>query len=181
MEGNIIVDGALNEAFWQSATVVTLDYETIPDENTPADVRTEVLIAENGDKLLVAFRAFDPEPDSIVAYLSDRDAAYSDDFVGIVLDTFNDERRAFEFFANPLGIQMDLTFDDVNGNEDDSWDAIWDSAWQITDDGFIVEGAGGFDTGRRRYRYITPDNGTIPSSFEFALDAFRSTDVDNPD
>ncbi|MEL6449438.1 MAG: DUF5916 domain-containing protein [Pseudomonadota bacterium] len=139
VEGNIIVDGALNEAFWQSATVVTLDYETIPDENTPADVRTEVLIAENGDKLLVAFRAFDPEPDSIVAYLSDRDAAYSDDFVGIVLDTFNDERRAFEFFANPLGIQMDLTFDDVNGNEDDSWDAIWDSAGQITDDGFVVE------------------------------------------
>ncbi|MEO1479960.1 MAG: T9SS type A sorting domain-containing protein, partial [Bacteroidota bacterium] len=54
-------------------------------------------------------------------------------------------------------------------------------AYGNTDDGFIVEGAGGFDTGRRRYRYITPDNGTIPSSFEFALDAFRPTDVDNPD
>ena len=54
-----------------------------------------------------------------------------DDFVGVVLDTFNDQRRAFEFFTNPLGVQMDLTYDDVNGNEDDSWDAIWESAGVI--------------------------------------------------
>ena len=56
-----------------------------------------------------------------------------------MLDTFNDQRRAFEFFANPLGIQMDLTFDDVNGNEDDSWNAIWASAGRITDEGYVVE------------------------------------------
>jgi hypothetical protein len=34
-----------------------------------------------------------------------------------VLDTFNDERRAFEFFINLLGVQMDMFQDDVNGNE----------------------------------------------------------------
>ena len=35
---------------------------------------------------------------------------------------------------------MDLIRDDSNGgNEDDSWDAIWDSAGRITDDGFVVE------------------------------------------
>ena len=65
--------------------------------------------------------------------MQDRDKAWNDDFVGIVLDTYNDERRAFEFFANPLGVQMDLTNDDVNQREDDSWNAIWDSAGQITD------------------------------------------------
>ena len=55
------------------------------------------------------------------------------------MDTYNDGRRAFEFFANPLCVQMDLTNDDVNKNEDDSWDAIWDSAGQINDEGYVVE------------------------------------------
>ncbi|MEM7763038.1 MAG: DUF5916 domain-containing protein [Pseudomonadota bacterium] len=136
---DIVLDGKLDEAFWADAVMVTLDYETRPAENTPAPVRTEVYLADNGEALLVGFRALDPEPDEIVAYLSDRDAAFNDDFVGIALDTFNDERRAFEFFVNPLGIQMDLTLDDINGNEDDSWNSIWGSAGSINAEGFVVE------------------------------------------
>ena len=50
-----------------------------------------------------------------------------------------DARYGYEFFVNPLGVQMDLTQDDVVGNEDDSWDAIWDSAGRIGDQGFTVE------------------------------------------
>lgn len=139
VDGVIRLDGILDEPFWQAAVMVTLDYETRPAENTPAAVRTEVFLVDNGDALLVAFKASDPDPGKIVAYLSDRDAAFNDDFVGIALDTFNDERRAFEFFVNPLGIQMDLTLDDVNGNEDSSWNAIWGSAGRIDGQGYIVE------------------------------------------
>src|SRR5262249_19724817 len=60
-------------------------------------------------------------------------------FVGVVLDTFNDERRAFEFFVNPLGVQMDLSQNDVTGKEDESWDAIWNSAGHVTETGYEVE------------------------------------------
>jgi hypothetical protein len=94
---------------------------------------------EDGVNLYVAFDARDPDPSKIRAYLRDRDSAYNDDFVGVVIDSYNDERRAFEFFSNPLGSQMDLTNDDVNRQEDDSWDAIWDAAGTITDAGYIVE------------------------------------------
>ena len=100
---------------------------------------TVAYLIENGENLYIAFDARDPDPSSIRAYLRDRDSAFHDDFVGIVLDTYNDQRRAFEFFVNPLGVQMDMTNDDVNGIEDESWDAIWDSAGRITDDGYIVE------------------------------------------
>ena len=34
---------------------------------------------------------------------------------------------------------MDLTNDDINRHEDDSWNAIWDSAGRITDSGYVVE------------------------------------------
>jgi hypothetical protein len=100
----IVVDGVLDEAAWEHAAVVELKYETRPKENLPPDVATETLLTYDGDYLFVGFRAHDPEPSAIRAHLLDRDRAFDDDFVGIVLDTFNDERRAFEFFVNPLGV-----------------------------------------------------------------------------
>jgi hypothetical protein len=133
------IDGILDEDLWRQALVIRLDIETQPRENAPAPVETFVHIIENGTTLLIGFDARDPEPEKIRAYLRDRDSAYNDDFVGVVLDTFNDQRRAFEFFTNPLGVQMDLTMDDVNGREDDSWDALWDSAGVIGEQGFTVE------------------------------------------
>jgi hypothetical protein len=116
-----------------------LTIETYPRENATPEVETTAYLVENGDQLLIAFDARDPEPTSIRAYLRDRDSAFNDDFVGVVLDTFNDQRRAFEFFVNPFGVQMDLIQDDVNRSESESWDAIWESAGQINDGGFAVE------------------------------------------
>jgi len=139
LESKINIDGRLDEAPWQRPATFELNFETRPAENEPAPVRTEVWISYDPNNLYVAFRAHDPEPGHIRARLSDRDNAYQDDFVGVVLDTFNDQRRAFEFFVNPLGVQMDMTQNEMTGGEDDSWDAIWDSAGRITDTGYIVE------------------------------------------
>jgi Domain of unknown function (DUF5916)/Carbohydrate family 9 binding domain-like len=139
LEGSVKVDGQLDEAVWSQPPTFELAYETQPAENGPAPARTEVWITYDGSNLYAAFRAHDPEPAKIRARYSDRDAANNDDFVGLVLDTFNDQRRAFEFFANPLGVQMDLMKNEMTGNEDPSWDAIWDSAGRITSTGYEVE------------------------------------------
>ncbi|MCP3961849.1 MAG: carbohydrate binding family 9 domain-containing protein [bacterium] len=135
----IVIDGRLDEVAWSTAASISLAYETDPGENIPAPVETVLLITHDRDRFYFAFEASDPEPARIRARLADRDDAFSDDFVGVALDTFNDGRRAFEFFVNPLGVQMDLTMDDVNENEDSSWDAIWRSAGRLTDSGFVVE------------------------------------------
>ena len=135
----IEIDGVLDDAIWKKALALQLTVETYPRENMPPEVETIAYLVENGDQLLIAFDARDPEPESIRAYLRDRDAAFNDDFVGVVLDTFGDQRRAFEFFVNPLGVQMDLINDDINRNESSSWDAIWDSAGQINERGFTAE------------------------------------------
>src|SRR5688500_12981793 len=135
----ITIDGVLDEAAWKNALQFDLEYETRPGENTKAPVRTQCLMTHDSDALYVAFRAYDPESSKIRAHYTDRDLAFQDDFVGVVLDTFNDDRRAFEFFVNPLGVQMDLIQDDTNRNEDESWDAIWSTAGRITAEGYIVE------------------------------------------
>ena len=138
-DGAFEIDGRLEEAAWQDATRIEIDKETRPGENIAARVKTTAYLLEDGEYLYVAFDARDPDPKAIRAYLRDRDSAWDDDFVGIVIDSYGDERRAFEFFANALGVQMDLTNDDINQNEDSSWDAIWDSVGRINENGYIVE------------------------------------------
>ena len=135
----IAIDGVLDEAAWAAALVLRLEYETRPAENTAPPVETECLVTYDEDRFYVAFRAFDPEPSAIRARLQDRDTIFNDDMVGFKLDPFNDERRAFQFFVNPLGVQFDSLEDDVSGEEDDSWDVIWSSRGRITERGYIVE------------------------------------------
>ena len=117
-------------------------YEWTPGENIPAPVKTEVLITYDQAKIYIGFRCFDPEPQKIRAHLMDRDATDTfimDDHVSFMLDTFNDERRGFQFRVNPLGVQVDANFSELEGYEDFSWDAIWASAGKITDFGYTVE------------------------------------------
>ena len=143
-DSEVEIDGVLGNEEWRDAVQVELSYEVNPGENIAAQVKTIGYLMEDGSHLYVGFAASDPDPSAIRAYLRDRDSAYDDDFVGIVIDTYNDGLRAFEFFSNPLGVQMDLTNNEAsngggNGNEDDSWDAIWDSAGQINGGGYAVE------------------------------------------
>ena len=135
----IAIDGILDEAAWSEALVLELTIETQPRENLPAVVQTHAYLLEDGSRFLVAFDARDPDPGAIRAYLRDRDSAYNDDRVGVVIDSFNDEQRAFEFFANALGVQMDQTNDDVNKRQNPAWNAIWDSAGRINGEGYVVE------------------------------------------
>jgi len=103
----VVVDGVVNEPAWQDALILELEYEVRPGENTKPPVRTTVHITYDDRHVLVAFRAYDDEPAKIRARYRDRDHIGGDDWVGIVLDTFNDERRAYEFWVNPLGVQTD--------------------------------------------------------------------------
>jgi len=140
-QDKVKIDGVLDDAIWDNALIVDLLYEVDPGNSIPADVSTKAYIIDIGHSILIGFKAQDPNPKSIRAFLRDRDSAWRDDFVGVILDTYNDEIRALEFFVNPLGIQMDLIRDDSGGgsNEDSSWDAIWDSSGKITGDGYTVE------------------------------------------
>jgi len=133
------IDGILDEPHWQEALEIQLTYERAPSENIPASQNTTAYIYENSESLFIAFRAEDTNISELRAYIRDRDDSFNDDFVGVQLDTFNDEQRAYEFFVNPYGSQMDLLFDETSRNGDPAWDGIWDSAATINEDSYIVE------------------------------------------
>lgn len=131
------IDGILSEEIWTDALSLSLNYEVEPGENIKPPVETEVLLAYDDDRLYVAFRTFDPNPAAIRARFTDRDNIWEDDYVGIVLDTFNDSRLTYNFYCNPYGIQAEKIID-ISGREI-QWDAIWNSSGGITKQGYIVE------------------------------------------
>jgi hypothetical protein len=137
----IVIDGKLDDAGWQGALVQDIAYEIQPGDNTPAQAKTTVRIGYTADALYVSFHAIDPDPSKIRAHLRDRDAMFNDDWVGVFLDTFNDNRRGYELVSNPLGVQGDLIRDESNSSnqEDSSWDGLWESAGRLTADGYDVE------------------------------------------
>ena len=136
------IDGNLDEDAWKNAAKLDIEYEWTPGENVPPPVKSECLVTYDLSRIYIAFRCYDPEPGKIRAHLMDRDSIdtfIQDDHISFMLDTFNDERRAFQFRVNPLGVQADAAFSELDGIEDFSWDAIWESAGKITDFGYTVE------------------------------------------
>lgn len=141
VRGEFRIDGVLDEREWNEALTIELPFEVEPGNNTPAPVRTLCLVLSTPHALLVAFRAYDPNPKDIRAHVADRDRLFRDDFVGFMLDTFNDKRRAYEFIVNPLGVQGDAIRSEAasENQEDFSFDAIWRAAGRITSQGYEVE------------------------------------------
>lgn len=169
------IDGVLDEAVWEGALELELSYEVEPGENIAPPERTRCLLTYNDNYLLVAFQCFDSQSDMIRANYSDRDQIMTDDRVLIQLDTFNDERRAFVFASNPLGVQWDVVH--VSQTWDSSWDAIWDCAGKIFDWGYAIEFAIPFDqlrfhkTGRPQI-WGFDANRVLPRSREYLIGAF---------
>jgi len=141
VSSTIKVDASLNEEAWNNALTLELKYEFDPLENAPAPVKTEVLLIYDADCLYVGFRSYHEDVSALLARLKDRDTIWGDDSVGVILDTYNDEKRCFSFRCNALGVQMD-------GNDvyDTIWDGLWDSAGEIREWGYCVEMAIPFAT-----------------------------------
>lgn len=132
-----VIDGKLDDEVWKQAVVLRDFYDIDPGDTVPAQLRTEVMLGLDSKFLYIAFHCFD-EPDKVRATVSRRDNIFADDYVGFFLDTFNDQRKAFEAFFNPLGIQGDATFTEGRG-EDFSVDVVMDSKGMVTSDGWTVE------------------------------------------
>lgn len=138
LSGPISVDGKIQEAAWDEATLVTGFTEVQPGDQTQPDACTEVFVGYDENHLYLAFRAHDPNPASIRASMRNRDDIFGDDWIGLILDTYGDAAQAYEIFANPYGIQGDLLMSSTSG-EDVGFDLVYQSEGRRTDEGYEVE------------------------------------------
>jgi hypothetical protein len=112
-----------------------------PIDGAAATQRTEVYVGYDQSKLYAVFLAFDSNPELIRANLASRENIGGDDSVEITIDTFNDQRTAYTFRVTPLGMQWDARWTEGFSNRagfDTTWEAVWDSDGQVTENGYMV-------------------------------------------
>lgn len=132
-----VIDGRLDDEIWKSAAIFGNFYQTQPGDNIAPSHQTEVLVAFDSIHLYIAFRARD-EAGKVRANLVRRDEVFDDDNVRILLDTYNDQRKAYILAFNPFGIQADGIMTEGRG-EDYSVDIVMESKGIVGDDGYVVE------------------------------------------
>ena len=132
-----VIDGKLDDEVWKTAAVFRDFYQVQPGDNLIPENKTVVMLGYDPHFLYIAFHCFD-DPSKVRANIAKRDNIFDDDYVGILFDTFNDQRRAFEFDFNPLGVQADGIWTEGRG-EDFSLDLVFESKGMVTTDGYTVE------------------------------------------
>ena len=100
------IDGRLDEAIYeQRAARLRTSSRWSRDGGQPATEKTEVWVFYDDDNVYVSFRAWESQPDRMIANEMRRDSSNirQGDSVEFAFDTFRDRRNAILFEANALG------------------------------------------------------------------------------
>ncbi len=137
-EGSLSIDGRLDDPAWQTAPIITDFVQGVPVEGATPSERTEVRVVFDDDAIYVAARMYESDPSQIRARLTRRDERGSFDSFTLSLDPNRDGLTGYQFEVSAAGAESDkYLFGDTQ--EDAAWDAIWDSAVKIDDQGWTVE------------------------------------------
>ncbi len=113
--------------------------QRVPSDGEPVSQRTEAYLGYDQKNLYAIFICFDNDREKIRARLSRREDVFDDDTVELMLDTFHDHRRAYAFFANPMGVQADALWTEGQQDFDMSFDTVFDTEAKITPQGFVIK------------------------------------------
>jgi len=135
------IDGALDEAAWKEARVIDDFLQQLPEEEAPPTERTEVRILYDRDNLYLGVRFFDREPSRIIAWTLQRDsmAIFGDDQFAFCVDSSNNGRDGFWFSTNPTGVRNDAQIFNEGEVFDTQWDAVWEVASRVDEQGWTTE------------------------------------------
>ena len=147
------VDGVLDDEVWRQAALLKGFTQYRPVDSRPAEDSTEVLVLYAPDAMYFGIRGFEAHGNVVRATLADRDNIGTDDQIQILLDTFNDRRRALLFAVNPLGAQEDGVRSEglagaagganagfrFDGTVDLNPDYVFESQGRVTPGGFEIE------------------------------------------
>lgn len=137
------IDGIINEPEWKTTPVAEkfTALRPVPFVAESNDNRSEVYFLYNNEGIYIGGYFHEKNKDSIASELIGRDGFGNNDFVGVIFDTYNDKINGFEYFLTPLGEQMDAKQSpNPNGDSEDfSWNAVWQSAAKINNDGWSFE------------------------------------------
>jgi len=133
------IDGNLNDSIWLKAHIASGFTQFKPNAGIKDSLsnRTIVKMSYDDDAIYLAAYLYD-DPSQIMSQITSRDDFGQTDFFGLILNPNNDAQNDTEFFVFSSGVQADATASPSNG-EDFGWNGVWESAVQMTDEGWTLE------------------------------------------
>ncbi|HEU5162913.1 MAG TPA: DUF5916 domain-containing protein [Thermoanaerobaculia bacterium] len=132
------LDGTLDDEVWALAPPITGFTQQEPDTGSPATEATTVRVLFDDHALYIGAQLDDSQP--ITKKLARRDSFLAADWFAVYLDTHHDHRVARMFRVGAAGVLRDSIVEgDDFGDEDRSWDPVWDGVAAPTPTGWSVE------------------------------------------
>jgi hypothetical protein len=147
LKGEVKLDGPSDEPAWRDIAPLPLVVHT-PTFGLPCTERTEILVGHDDHALYIAGRLYDSEPGKIMNSSKKRDSSnMNQEWLAVIIDSYHDHENALGFFTAPSGLRLDFAiFNDSQPGElpypdpvNISWNAFWDVAVKVTDQGWFAE------------------------------------------
>jgi hypothetical protein len=138
------IDGLLDEPAWKDAALMTdlIEFRPTMGAKESYENRTETWMMYDDAGIYFGGYCHERTKDSIASELVGRDGFGTNDYVGLILDTYKDKLNGFEYFVTPLNEQWDAKMNEAvtNGNSEDfSWNSVWESGAVVHNDGWTFE------------------------------------------
>jgi hypothetical protein len=134
LRGPVTLDGLSDEDAWKEIQPLPMVMQFPTFGNSPSEI-TEVLVAFDDNFFYVAGRLYDKEPSKIQSPSKKRDYSEANtDWIGVIIDTFNDKENALTFLTNPSGLRSDCAvFDDavIKSPESSPFNFSWNTFWDV--------------------------------------------------
>lgn len=140
LQGEITVDGIVDESAWMIADSITEFYQSQPNPGHLPTERTVVRLLYDKEFLYVSAILYDSEPDKIIIESLEQDFdSQSSDAFAIMLDTFNDDKSGYAFLFNPAGAIKDMYINNDGTSVNRAWEGIVYPKTSIHNYGWEIE------------------------------------------
>ncbi len=131
------IDGIIDEKVWELVEWSGEFVQQQPYEDAAPSQQTVFKVLYDDNNLYFAVRAFDNEPEKIEKILTRRDE-FTGDWVGVAIDSYNDNLTGFGFTVNAAGVKSDGII--TNDNDfDETWNPVWYVKVSTDDKGWVAE------------------------------------------
>ena len=132
------IDGKLDDECWNNGSWTGSFRQYIPSEGSSPSQPSKFKVLYDFSNLYVGFKCYDSEPQKIRKQFNLRDK-YSGDVVGIAIDSYDDDKTAYEFNVTAAGQKIDTKHIGDRADFDVNWNAIWVAASEVSDSGWTAE------------------------------------------
>jgi hypothetical protein len=133
----IKIDGDLSDPAWGASNIASGFIQNKPNPGQPATETSEVYILYDDVAIYIGAMLYDAEPDKVLRELTQRDGDGNFDWFYVLFDTYSDGQNAFAFSVTASGVQGDFRY--IASGIDTKWDAVWSSAVEVVENGWVVE------------------------------------------